>query len=157
MAKVAKKTPKKSGGDGRHYPDKPVVGIGIVIWREDKILLVKRGKEPRKGEWSLPGGVQELGETIMQAAVREAREETDLDITPLGIITAIDAMTKDTKKKIEYHYTLIEVAAESREGKAKARSDVDEVCWATLEEVEKLCQWPEVVRIARLSVLQKAL
>jgi len=128
-----------------------------VIWRDDKVLLVKRQNPPRQNEWGLPGGMRHLGETIMQAAVREAREETDLDITPLGIITAIDAVSRDKNDKIEYHYTIIEVAAESREGKAVAKSDAVEVCWAALDELENLCAWPEVSRIVRLSALMKVL
>ncbi|HEU0117244.1 MAG TPA: NUDIX hydrolase [Alphaproteobacteria bacterium] len=154
---MARSTSPKKLGDDRHYPDRPVVGVGVVIWRDDKILLVKRGHEPRKGEWGLPGGVQQLGETIMHAAVREAREETGLDIAPLGVITAIDALTTDKSGKVEYHYTIVEVAAEALEGKAVAQDDADDVKWATLEEVEKLCKWPEVARIARLSLLQRAL
>ncbi|MER2519899.1 MAG: NUDIX hydrolase [Bdellovibrionales bacterium] len=131
--------------------NRPVIGIGLVIWREDKVLLVKRAHEPRAGEWSLPGGKQEWGETIMQAAVREAREETGLDIAPLGIITAIDSLTQARDKTIAYHYTLIEVLAESREGKAAAGDDALDVRWAAPDEVEKLCKWPETARIVRLS------
>ena len=148
---------KTTPTDDRHYPARPVVGVGIVIWRDDKVLLVKRKNPPRAGEWGLPGGKQKLGETIMQAAVREAREETGLDITPLGIITAIDAITRDKAKKIEFHYTIIDVAAESLEGKPAAKTDALEVRWAKLEEVEKLCAWPEVARVVRLSLLQRAL
>ena len=134
-----------------------IVGVGVVIWRGDKVLLVKRGNAPRKGEWGLPGGKQNLGETIMEAAVREAREETSLDIVPLGVITAIDAITHGKNGKIEFHYTIVEVAAESREGKAKAGDDATEVRWAGIDELEKLCKWPEVARVVRLSLLQKAL
>jgi len=154
---MTRRAAKKSVPDDRRYPSRPVVGVGITIWRGDKVLLVKRGKPPRKGEWGLPGGKQNAGETIMQAAVREAREETGLDIAPLGIVTAIDAIIRDKQGKIEYHYTIIEVAAESREGKARAHDDALKVRWATVDEVEKLCAWPEVARVARLSLLQRAL
>ncbi len=143
--------------DDRHYPTRPVVGVGIVIWRDDKVLLVKRSNAPRQGEWGLPGGMQKLGETIMQAAVREAREETGLDITPLGIVTALDALVQDKKGGFEYHYTIIEVAAESRDGKAVAKDDAEDVRWAALDEVEKLCAWAEVSRVVRLSALQRVL
>jgi 8-oxo-dGTP diphosphatase len=135
----------------------PGVGIGVVIWRGDKVLLIKRGNAPRKGEWGLPGGKQEFGETIMEAAVREAREETGLDIVPLGVITAIDAITRSKNGEIEFHYTIVDVAAESREGKAKAGDDAINLRWATLDEVQKLCVWPEVARVVQLSLLQKAL
>jgi 8-oxo-dGTP diphosphatase len=141
----------------RHYPAQPMVGVGVVIWREDKVLLVKRKHPPRAGEWGLPGGAQKLGETIMQTAVREAREETGLDIVPLGIVTALDALTKDKQGKIEFHYTIVEVAAESRAGEARAAADVLAVRWASPDEIEKLCGWPEVARVVRLSMLQRAL
>jgi ADP-ribose pyrophosphatase YjhB (NUDIX family) len=159
----AKKIPrKKEGGDDRHYPSRPVVGVGVVIWRDDKVLLVKRANAPRKDEWGLPGGMQNLGETIMEAAVREAREETGLDIAPLGIITALDVLVPDKKGVLEYHYTLIEVAAEAGQdeeggGKARAASDAKELRWVTLEEAEKICAWPEIARVVRLSLIQRAL
>jgi 8-oxo-dGTP diphosphatase len=154
--KHAKKKLPALKDSGRH-PTQPIVGIGVIIWREDKVLLVKRKNAPRAGEWGLPGGKQKLGETIMTAAVREAREETDLDIVPLGIVTAIDGISKDKKGAVEFHYTIVEVAAESRMGKAQAKTDALEVRWATLDEVEKLCAWPEVARVVRLSLLQRAL
>lgn len=154
---MAKKPPKTQTSDERHYPSRPVVGVGVVVWRDDKVLLVKRGQAPRRGEWGLPGGMQHLGETIFETAVREVREETGLDIAPLGIITALDAMTQDAKNKIEYHYTIIEVFAESLEGEPEAHDDAQDVCWADLDEVASLCSWPEVARVVRLSALQRVL
>jgi ADP-ribose pyrophosphatase YjhB (NUDIX family) len=154
---LPKKKNNSSTKDDRHYPTRPVVGVGVVIWREDKVLLVKRRHAPRKGEWGLPGGMQLLGETIMAAAVREAREETGLDITPLGIVTALDALVRDKKGGFEYHYTIIEVVAESRNGQAVAQDDAEDVRWAALDEIEKLCAWPEVSRVVRLSALQRVL
>ena len=141
----------------RRYPKRPIVGIGVVIWRKDKVLLVKRAKEPRQGEWGLPGGAQEKGETILKAAVREAREETGLDIRPLGIITAVDGLSFDARGAVLYHYTIVEVAAEALEGKGTAGDDVSEIRWANLDEVDRLCAWPEVARVVRLSLLQRAL
>jgi 8-oxo-dGTP diphosphatase len=151
------RTPKKPVEESGHRPTRPVVGIGIVIWRDDKVLLIKRGNPPRKGDWGLPGGRQQLGETIMQAAVREAREETGLDVAPFGVVTALDSITRDTKGNVDYHYTIIDVVAESREGVAEAGDDASDVCWATPDEVEKLCGWPEVIRVVRLSALQRVL
>jgi len=148
---------KAKSADNRHYPAQPVVGVGVVVWRGDKVLLVKRAKAPRANEWGLPGGVQKLGETVMETAVREAREETGLDIAPLGIITVIDALTRDVAGKIEYHYTIVEVAAASEVGNPRAADDAKELRWASLDEVETLCAWPEVARIVRLSLLQRTL
>jgi len=137
--------------DGRHYPNRPVVGIGVVVWRGDKILLVKRAQPPRQGEWGLPGGVQQLGETIFAAAMREVREETGLEITPLRIITALDVIAPDADQKIEYHYTIIEVVAAASDDQITAQDDALDVRWASLDEVEQLCAWPEVTRVVRLS------
>jgi ADP-ribose pyrophosphatase YjhB (NUDIX family) len=139
------------------YPEQPHVGIGVVVWREDKILLVKRKNPPAEGQWGLPGGKQQLGETIMEAAVREVREETGIDIAPHGIVTALDAITRDKKGKIEFHYTIVEVVAEWHGGEAKAADDALEVQWVLPVEVEKFCAWPEVARVVRLSMLQRVL
>jgi 8-oxo-dGTP diphosphatase len=157
MKPRSKKPAKKSVASAHRYPAAPMVGVGIAIWRGDKVLLVKRAKPPNEGQWALPGGKQQLGETIMEAAVREAREETGLDIVPLGIVTAVDSITRDKAGEIEFHYTIVDVAAESREGKAEARDDAADLRWATIEEVEKLCHWPEIARVVRLSMLQRVL
>ncbi|MDX2027350.1 MAG: NUDIX hydrolase [Alphaproteobacteria bacterium] len=154
---MPKKPDKKPPADSRRYPERPIPAIGIVIWRGDQVLLIRRSKPPWEGEWGLPGGMQQLGETIIEAALREAREETGLDVEPLGIITALDGIMHDAKGKVEFHYTIIDVAAESREGEAEARDDAHEVRWATLDEVERLCGWPEVARVVRLSALQRVL
>lgn len=139
------------------YPSHPFVGIGVVVWRGDNILLVRRKNPPAQGQWGLPGGKQQIGETIMEAAVREVREETGIDIVPLNIITALDCISRDAAGRIEYHYTLVEVTAEYFEGDAKAADDALDVRWASLEEVEQLCVWKEIVRVARLSMLQRVL
>src|SRR5271168_3835213 len=157
MAKKATPSLKHPVTDDRRYPSRPYVAIGIVIWRADKVLLIRRGKAPRAGEWGLPGGMQDVGETIIEAALREAREETGLEVTPLGIIRALDGITRDAKGAVEFHYTIVDVTGESLEGEARARTDAQEVRWATLEEVEKFCGWPEVARVVRLSALQRAL
>jgi 8-oxo-dGTP diphosphatase len=119
----------RAKNSGVAHPDYPGIGVGAVVWRDDKVLLVKRKNPPSQGQWALPGGKQQWGETIFQAAVREVREETGVEITPLGIITAIDAITADKAGKVEYHYTLVEVAAEWKEGEAKAADDALAVQW----------------------------
>ena len=154
---MARKPRHQATSDERHYPSRPVLGVGVVVWRDDRVLLIRRGHAPRKGEWGLPGGMQHLGETIMETAVREVREETGLDIVPLGIVTALDAITRDASHKIEYHYTIIEVFAESTEGEATPRDDAEDARWVTLEEIETLCAWPEIARVVRLSILQRVL
>ena len=142
-AKTSPKTASKTGAaDDRRYPSRPYIGIGMVIWRGDKVLLIRRSKPPHAGHWALPGGMQDVGETIIEAALREAREETGLEVTPLGIITALDSISRDAKGDVEFHYTIVDVAGESLEGEARAQTDAQEVRWATLDEVEQLCGWP---------------
>jgi len=139
------------------YPDHPQVGVGVVVWRGDKMLLVRRKNPPGAGQWALPGGKQQLGETIFAAAAREVREEAGIEIAPLGIITAIDAITRDGAGRVEYHYTLIEVAAEWVSGEVVAADDALDARWVAPDEVEMLCVWPEVARVVRLSMLQRVL
>jgi ADP-ribose pyrophosphatase YjhB (NUDIX family) len=131
----------------REYPDRPWVGVGIVVWRDDRVLLVRRAKPPRLGQWSIPGGAQALGETVFAAAVRETREEASIEIRPTGIITVVDSIVSDSEARTQFHYTLVEVAAEWAAGEAVAGDDVDGVCWATLEEAAGLIEWSETLRI----------
>ena len=133
--------------DAREYPDRPWVGVGIVVWREDKVLLVRRAKVPRLGEWSIPGGAQSLGETVFEAAVREVREETGIDVRPTCVVTAVDSIISDGEQRTQFHYTLVEISAEWVAGEAVAGDDVDAVHWATPEEAATLVEWDETLRI----------
>jgi len=133
--------------DSRLYPDRPWVGVGVVVWRGDEVLLVRRGRPPRQGEWGIPGGAQELGETLFEAAVREVLEETGLTIRPSGVVTAVDGIVRDGEGRIEYHYTLVEVAADWVAGEASARSDVDAVRWVRAADAAALLTWGETARV----------
>jgi len=135
----------------REYPNRPWVGVGVVVWRGDKILLIRRGREPRKGEWGIPGGAQAIGEMLFETASREVREETGLDITPTGIITAIDSIWRDEAGRVQFHYSLIEIAAEWTGGKAAAASDAEDVRWVTPEEAAQIVSWDETLRVIALS------
>jgi len=149
--------PKPTAADARSrsYPERPLVGVGVVVWRGDQVLLVKRGKAPRKGEWGLPGGGQELGETIREAAVRETLEETGLTVRADQVITVVDSVSRDDKDRIEFHYTLVEIAAEYVEGEPEARDDVDAVRWAGLDDINHLVSWEETRRVIREAARQR--
>jgi len=82
--------------DGRRHPERPIVAVGAVILDGDRVLLVKRGQEPLKGEWSLPGGAVEIGETLRAALTREVREETCLDIEVGPVVEVLDSIRRDT-------------------------------------------------------------
>ncbi|HEY0305917.1 MAG TPA: NUDIX hydrolase [Longimicrobiales bacterium] len=135
----------------REYPTSPLIGVGAVIWREDRVLLIRRGKPPRENEWSLPGGRQELGETVAEAARREAREETGLAITVRDVVAVVDLIDRDADGRVQFHYTLIDVLAEWQSGEAVADDDAAEVAWVTLDELPRDSLWSETERVIRLA------
>jgi ADP-ribose pyrophosphatase YjhB (NUDIX family) len=130
----------------REYPNLPLVGVGAVVLREGRVLLVRRAKPPRRGEWSLPGGLQRLGETVFEAARREVMEEARVQIRPLAVVDVVDLIER-LDERVRYHYTLIDVLASWSEGEAMAGADAAEVLWAEWAEVEKKVAWSETVRI----------
>jgi 8-oxo-dGTP diphosphatase len=92
----------------REYPDSPLVGVGAIIIEDGRVLLVKRGHPPLEGEWSIAGGVLELGETLREAAVREAREETSLTVEPAELLGVYDRVLRDDSGRTLYHYVLVD-------------------------------------------------
>jgi ADP-ribose pyrophosphatase YjhB (NUDIX family) len=131
----------------RTYPDRPWVGVGVVVWRGDEVLLVRRGRPPRQGEWGIPGGAQALGETVFAAAIREVLEETGLTVRPTAIVTVVDSISPDADGRVAFHYTLVEVSAEWVAGEAAAADDVDDVRWAAAGAVGDWVRWDETVRV----------
>lgn len=124
----------------------------MVVWHDEKFLLVRRGKEPNRGQWSIPGGAQHLGETVHEAAEREVREETGLTIRVLGLIDVVDGIRRNAEGSISWHYTLVDLAAEWLEGEACAGDDAEAVGWFTLEDLPGLELWRETERVIRQSV-----
>jgi len=131
----------------REYPSRPMVGVGVVVFRGDRVLLIKRGKPPRLGQWSLPGGLQELGETVFEAALREVREECAIEIEAKGVIDIVDAITPGDGGRIRFHYTLVEVLAEWKGGEAVAGDDAMDVAWFDPAAVGALGMWEQTARI----------
>ncbi len=140
----------------RAYPDRPVVGVGAVVWRGERVLLIRRAKPPRAGEWSLPGGAQELGEGVVEAARREVREETGLELARIEFLTVVDSIGRDEEGRVRWHYTLVDVWAEAAEGEARPGSDAAEVGWFALDELEGLDLWSETLRVVRLAAERRA-
>src|SRR6266545_2502755 len=122
----------------RDYPDRPIVGVGAVVVQDGRALIVKRAGEPLKGQWSIPGGAVELGETLRQAAAREAREETGLIVEAGEVIEVFDSIVRDPEGKTQYHYVLVDFICRVMGGELGAASDVSDARWATLEELAPL-------------------
>jgi 8-oxo-dGTP diphosphatase len=123
---------------GREYPDNPLIGVGAVIIEADRVLLIRRGTAPLLGEWSLPGGVLECGETLREATVREAREETGLAVEPLEMLGVYERVIRDEDGRVRYHYVLIDFLCRPADGDLKAGSDAAAVRWFTRDELPAL-------------------
>jgi 8-oxo-dGTP diphosphatase len=124
------------------YPTMPQVGIGIVVLRGAEVLLVRRGKPPAKGAWSLPGGRQELGETAEVCARRELLEETGVTIGPLTLIAHVDSIHRDSSGRIEFHYTILDFGGRYVSGEATAGDDVTELAWVKPQDFDAYKLWP---------------
>ncbi len=138
-------------------PQHPLIGVGAIVWRDDRVLLVRRGRPPRQNEWSLPGGRQEWGETVGEAARREVREETGVEIEVRDVVAVVDLIDRDERDdQIRFHYTLIDVLAEWRSGEAVARDDAAEVAWVALDELPDYRLWSETEQIIRRAAALRA-
>jgi 8-oxo-dGTP diphosphatase len=122
----------------RSYPDRPIVAVGALIIRDRQIVLVRRQQPPLAGEWSIPGGAVQLGETLHAALKREVREETGLLVEPVELACVLDRIMPDAKNVPEYHYILIDYVCRIAGGDLRAGSDVSDVRWANLDELEPL-------------------
>jgi 8-oxo-dGTP diphosphatase len=136
----------------RSYPDRPYVGIGVVVFKDDQVLLVQRAKPPIRHNWSIPGGAQDIGETVREGALRELKEETALDADIIGLIDVVDSVNRDDDGKVQFHYTLVDFAAEWTAGEAAPDTDVAAVRWVPIAEIEAQGLWHETVRIINRAV-----
>jgi ADP-ribose pyrophosphatase YjhB (NUDIX family) len=117
----------------RDYPERPLVGVAAVIPREDEVLLVRRGRNPSQGEWSLPGGLVELGEPLPEALHRELREELSIEVRILGLVGVYDRIVKDVNNTIQYHYVIVDYCAQIVSGTPRAGSDAAAAQWVPRE------------------------
>ena len=134
----------------REYPDAPMVGVGAVIVDQGRVVLVKRAHLPMVGEWSIPGGAVELGETVREAMIREAREETGLDVQPMALLGVIDRVIRDENKSVLYHYVLVDYYCRPIGGELCAGSDCDGARWFSLGEVAKLPLPNDTAEVVRM-------
>jgi 8-oxo-dGTP diphosphatase len=122
----------------REFPDKPLIGVGAVIVQNNRVLLIRRGQAPLLGEWSLPGGLLECGETLREATVREAREETGLVVDTVDRLGVYERIIRTDDGRVRYHYVLIDFLCRPVAGELKAGSDAAEVEWFRREELPAL-------------------
>jgi 8-oxo-dGTP diphosphatase len=112
----------------REFPETPLVGVGGVVVEQNRVLLVRRGQEPLKGKWSLPGGLVELGETLQDGVMREVREETGLSVEPVELIEFLDRIHREDGR-VRYHYVIADYLCRVVGGSLRAASDADAVRW----------------------------
>jgi ADP-ribose pyrophosphatase YjhB (NUDIX family) len=122
----------------REFPEVPLVGIGAIIIEGDRVVLVKRAHPPIQGQWSIPGGVLEVGEMVREAAVREAREETGLIVEPGDLLGVYDRILRNVEERVQYHYVLIDFLCRAVGGTLFAASDAADVRWFRREELTAL-------------------
>jgi 8-oxo-dGTP diphosphatase len=135
----------------REYPVAPLVGVGIICFKGEDVLLIKRGKPPRAGAWSLPGGRQKLGETVRDCALRELVQETGVEARTGPLVDVVDSMTRDEGGGLQYHYTLVDFRADWISGKPRAGGDAADARWFSPTELAKLDLWEETRRVIEMA------
>jgi 8-oxo-dGTP diphosphatase len=138
----------------REYPDRPVVGVGGILIENGRTLLIKRGSEPLLGQWSIPGGTLELGESLQDGVAREMREETGLEVRVQEMIEVFDriflepeAKVVDGKTRPKYHYVIVDYICERLSGTPQAGSDVTDIAFATEDELVNFHLTPTAMRV----------
>jgi len=119
----------------RQYPTRPIVGVGILVKRDEEYLLIKRGSEPDKGMWTIPGGLVEIGETVREAAARETREETGLEVEVKDILDVLDKIALDDMNRVRYHFIVVYFLAVPSTGEVKPSSDALDAKWLRSHEL----------------------
>ena len=135
---------------------RPLVGVGVVVLKgtpgDERVLLIRRGKPPRAGSWSLPGGRQRQGELVRAAAAREVMEEAGLEVEVSRLLDVVDSITRDATGVVAYHYTLVDFLAEWRAGDPVAGDDAAEAVWADPRDLDGYTLWDETLRIIALAL-----
>lgn len=137
--------------ESRQYPKQPLIGVGAIIVQGGKVVLVRRGHAPLEGEWSIPGGVLEVGETMREGVIREAREETSLTVEALDLLGVYDRVLRDDRGQVLYHYVLIDFLCRVREGSLREAGDAAEARWFTQQEASALPLPPDTAEVVRLA------
>jgi len=131
----------------REYPRHPIVGVGVLINDGDRYLLIKRAAEPDAGLWSIPGGLVEVGEKVVEAAIREAEEETGLKVEICERLGVVDKMVKDLSGQLKYHFIIVDFLAKPISGTLKAMDDALEAVWVEKSEFKKYTLTPTLIEL----------
>jgi 8-oxo-dGTP diphosphatase len=122
----------------REYPQNPLVGVGAIIAQDNRVALVRRGSQPSKGEWSIPGGLVDVGETLEDASIREALEETNLVVEPTRLVELVERIFRDDSGRVQYHYVLADFLCRVKGGQLTAGSDALDARWFRRDELQQL-------------------
>jgi len=122
-----------------YYPENPIVGVGLVIMREDEVLIIQRAADPDKGLWSVPGGKVEWGETCQIAAVREVKEETNLDVNvkDIKLVDIVNKVIKDEEGKIKFHFVIVDYVTRIFKGDVIPSDDALQAKWTKFTDLNK--------------------
>jgi mutator protein MutT len=133
----------------REYPERPLVGVGGVVIADGRALLIRRAGPPLQGEWSIPGGLLELGESLDQGVRRELAEETGLEVRVLDLIEVFERVFPDNDGRTKYHFVILDYLCEAVSGEARAASDVTEVAWAQEDDLASYSLTPTATRVIK--------
>ena len=135
--------------DSRHYPDRPVLAVSVVLWTGSRVLLVRRARPPLAALWSFPGGVVEIGERLDEAAIREVREETGLAVEIGPVVDHAEVIRRDAAGRVERHYVIVVFAGRQVAGTARAGDDADAIGWIDMSELGDYELTPDTARILK--------
>lgn len=136
----------------RTYPERPILGVGAVILEGDRVVLVKRGHEPSKGEWSLPGGAVDVGETLEAAIAREVLEETCLIVQVGPRVEIVERIIRDAGGRVQYHFVVVDYLCRVVGGVLASASDAAAAEWAALDDLDRFAVSPTAVAVIRKAV-----
>ncbi len=140
----------------REYPRFPIPGVAAIVIKNNHVLLSVRGKPPSMGKWGLPGGVVEVGETTEDALVREVKEETNILVKPIKLLTVFDSINRDNEGNIRYHYILFEYLCEYVSGEVKAGSDAPCAKWVLINNLESINIMQTTLKFIRKTIEEES-
>ena len=133
----------------REYPERPIVGVGGVVIAEERALLIRRAHPPLEGQWSIPGGTLEVGETLIEGVKRELAEETGTEVRVLEMIEVFERISRDDTERPKYHFVILDYLCELVGGEPHAGSDVTDVAWCHEAEMANYSLTPTATRVIR--------